>query len=520
MTSSMNALLAPAASPIPVSAAHSIASSGFDDALLGAMAAVVGTVPMAIPAATTSQELTTASESAAQQAVPIPTVASAPAANSVNLPPTPDTEVLAVPLATVTLAETTPIAPISVMLGEQSARSTNRVSQPDLIASASTESPAPTDVRQMSVPMIAAPDAIQARPNIAEPNSLAAAPTAATVAAIAITATASITATSSITTTVSPSAVVSTINAASPTGAVAPTATPSTAPAPVPAQSLPAVQTAGSITVAASVATPATPISAAATVARASGRVPLLATAVAPAPVAPSDASVPAPILPAAPSPAAIPPVTTPVAGQAVIGAGVLASRAVSRQPIASLPVASVGAPAGDSIAIAPPLVAVPVQIPAPVITVLPPAAPAAPSAPPTFATQVSVPVFTLVGGAQGEHTLTVNVAPDNLGPVTVRAHITADGIRVQLFAPTDAGRDALRAILPDLRRDLAGSGLDASLDLSSRNEPDDSRGGESRRDWLRGISDISEREHAEPGRELPVHVRNPGTATTLDVTV
>jgi flagellar hook-length control protein FliK len=154
------------------------------------------------------------------------------------------------------------------------------------------------------------------------------------------------------------------------------------------------------------------------------------------------------------------------------------------------------------------------------VITVLPPAAPAAPSAPPTFATQVSVPVFTLVGGAQGEHTLTVNVAPDNLGPVTVRAHITADGIRVQLFAPTDAGRDALRAILPDLRRDLAGSGLDASLDLSSRNEPDDSRGGESRRDWLRGISDISEREHAEPGRELPVHVRNPGTATTLDVTV
>jgi flagellar hook-length control protein FliK len=500
MTSSMNALLAPAASPIPVSAAHSVASSGFDEALLGAMAAVVGTVPMAIPAATTSQESTTASES--------------------NWPPTPDTEVLAVPLATVTLAETTPIAPISVMLGEQSAGSTNRVGQPDLIASASTESPAPTDVRQSSVPMIAAPDAIQARPNIAEPTSLAAAPTAATVAAIAITATASITATSSITTTVSPSAVVSTINAASPTGAVAPTATPSTAPAPVPAQSLPAVQTAGSMTVAASVATPATPISAAATVARASGRVPLLATAVAPAPVAPSDASVPAPILPAAPSPAAIPPVTTPVAGQAVIGAGVLASRAVSRQPIASLPVASVGAPGGDSIAIAPPLVAVPVQTPAPVITVLPPAAPAAPAAPPTFATQVSVPVFTLVGGARGEHTLTVNVTPDNLGPVTVRAHITADGIRVQLFAPTDAGRDALRAILPDLRRDLAGSGLDASLDLSSRNEPDDSRGGESRRDWLRGISDISEREHAEPGRELPVHVRNPGTATTLDVTV
>ena len=67
---------------------------------------------------------------------------------------------------------------------------------------------------------------------------------------------------------------------------------------------------------------------------------------------------------------------------------------------------------------------------------------------------------------------MTINVTPDNLGPVTVRAHISAGDVRLELFAPNDAGRDALRAILPDLKRDLAGTGLNANLDLSSGNQP------------------------------------------------
>lgn len=75
---------------------------------------------------------------------------------------------------------------------------------------------------------------------------------------------------------------------------------------------------------------------------------------------------------------------------------------------------------------------------------------------------------------------MTVHVTPDTLGPVTVRAHVGAEGVRVELFAPTDGGRDALRAILPDLRRDLTGAGLSGSLDLSSQNQPqaEDRRGG------------------------------------------
>ena len=72
---------------------------------------------------------------------------------------------------------------------------------------------------------------------------------------------------------------------------------------------------------------------------------------------------------------------------------------------------------------------------------------------------------------------MTISVTPDTLGPVTVRAHVSPEGIRVELFAPTDLGRDAIRAILPDLRKDLAGAGVGANLDLSSQNQPSDAGG-------------------------------------------
>jgi flagellar hook-length control protein FliK len=80
--------------------------------------------------------------------------------------------------------------------------------------------------------------------------------------------------------------------------------------------------------------------------------------------------------------------------------------------------------------------------------------------------------LFSLATASSGEHVLTLSVTPDNLGPVTVRAHVSAAGVRVELFAPNDLGRDALRAILPELRRDLAGTGMNANLQLSSNNQP------------------------------------------------
>jgi flagellar hook-length control protein FliK len=152
------------------------------------------------------------------------------------------------------------------------------------------------------------------------------------------------------------------------------------------------------------------------------------------------------------------------------------------------------------------------------------PAAPTAPAAPAPsvvsaqpvpMATQIAAPLFTLVGAKPGEHVLTINVTPDNLGPVTVRAHVSVDSVRVELFAPTDAGRDALRAILPDLRRDLAGSGLNANLDLSSQNHASDSEA---------PVPDALRERRAAGGdgaADLPTENARPrsfGSSSTLDV--
>ncbi len=87
---------------------------------------------------------------------------------------------------------------------------------------------------------------------------------------------------------------------------------------------------------------------------------------------------------------------------------------------------------------------------------------------------QLAGPLFSLASAAPGEHVMTLKVSPEALGPLTVRAHIDATGVRIELFAPADAGRDALRTILPELRRGLAESGLAANLNLSQHGAPPD----------------------------------------------
>lgn len=91
---------------------------------------------------------------------------------------------------------------------------------------------------------------------------------------------------------------------------------------------------------------------------------------------------------------------------------------------------------------------------------------------------QLAGPLFTLATAAPGEHVMTLKVSPENLGPLTVRAHIDAAGVHIELFAPGDAGRDALRTILPELRRGLAESGLGAQLNLSQHGAPQDQNPG------------------------------------------
>jgi flagellar hook-length control protein FliK len=197
--------------------------------------------------------------------------------------------------------------------------------------------------------------------------------------------------------------------------------------------------------------------------------------------------------------------------------------------PLASRPEQQ-AAPAAPAAAIAPTLPTVtPLQavVPASPTTASASAAAAAPgNAAPDLPAQLSRPLFTLASAGRGEHVMTVHVTPEALGPVTVRAHVGAEGVRVELFAPTDGGRDALRSILPDLRRDLSGAGLSGSLDLSSQNQP--SPNGDERPAWLSGgqrnaggdRSGHAPRASADPDQTQPRAPRPGEPVHTIDLVV
>ncbi|TFD68328.1 flagellar hook-length control protein FliK [Cryobacterium gelidum] len=180
--------------------------------------------------------------------------------------------------------------------------------------------------------------------------------------------------------------------------------------------------------------------------------------------------------------PAAIPPASASMLASGSTGA-VLGSvlRSVSGSAPDSAPdsLRLAGTSTAAATPAAPVAPALPPTLPPAVPPTLPTAATApvaapAPAATVPLTTQIMKPLFSLTSAAPGEHVLTISVTPDNLGPVTVRAHVSGEGIRVELFAPTDLAREALRVILPDLRRDLAGSGLSAQLDLSSDSQARD----------------------------------------------
>ncbi|RLK53653.1 flagellar hook-length control protein FliK [Actinokineospora cianjurensis] len=110
--------------------------------------------------------------------------------------------------------------------------------------------------------------------------------------------------------------------------------------------------------------------------------------------------------------------------------------------------------------------VAVPVAGVAPVDmarvqTVDTPAAPQAPHAPvhTQNAHQLAAELSPL-RGHNGEHELTVHLHPVDLGPVSLTARISGGDIHIDLGSATDAGREALRAALPELRRELEKAGF------------------------------------------------------------
>lgn len=96
------------------------------------------------------------------------------------------------------------------------------------------------------------------------------------------------------------------------------------------------------------------------------------------------------------------------------------------------------------------------------------PLAAAAPTPARAIAAQVSPAVVSIAQRPTGSHQITMTVNPESLGPVTVRAHIGQRGdVRVELVGATDAGLEALRAMVTDLRRDLVTVMPHATLSLA-----------------------------------------------------
>ncbi|MFJ4252459.1 hypothetical protein [Microbacterium sp. NPDC090003] len=196
----------------------------------------------------------------------------------------------------------------------------------------------------------------------------------------------------------------------------------------------------------------------------ASPSTPLAPTGLTPVPGAMrGEASVPPVAAPAPPTSGG----TTITAASSASSAGALADR--SDQPA--------GPPAGTPSA---PAVAPAASAPAPGAPIL--SQPEPPASARSVATQVSPLVVSIAQRPAGSHQLTMTVSPDTLGPVTVRAHIGQNGeVRVELVGATDAGREALRAIVSDLRRDLAAVLPHANLSLTSSSASSTNAGGSDR---------------------------------------
>jgi flagellar hook-length control protein FliK len=148
----------------------------------------------------------------------------------------------------------------------------------------------------------------------------------------------------------------------------------------------------------------------------------------------------------------------------------------------------------------------------------------AAPQTAPPLNQQVAPAVLNLRSAGAGTHILTLTVSPESVGPVTVRAHITGDSMRVELSAPTDQGRDALLSMLPDLKRDLSQGGMNSALSVASPNSDAATAGGQNQFGSSGGSFARDERPNyfrtaAPPGTAGPsARPASVGATTALDV--
>ncbi|NHC16230.1 flagellar hook-length control protein FliK, partial [Motilibacter deserti] len=148
------------------------------------------------------------------------------------------------------------------------------------------------------------------------------------------------------------------------------------------------------------------------------------------------------------------------------------------------------------------------------------PSAPAAPERPQAHApahtpvaSQVSTHVAGLMNGPDGVHRMVMQLHPADLGQVQIIAELRDGRVHLQLTGGTEAGREALKAALPDLKRDLADAGLSTgSLEVGSDGPGSFARGregaqqrGEGRASGTYGSGDAPVRPNDIPTAPAPV---------------
>lgn len=113
-------------------------------------------------------------------------------------------------------------------------------------------------------------------------------------------------------------------------------------------------------------------------------------------------------------------------------------------------------------------------QVSGPASTTAPLAA-SAPAAtaprPVQVAHQFAAQVATLAGAANGVHTMTIQITPDDLGPVQVQVTLADGVVDMTVLTALEVGRDTIAQAAPDLRRYLEAAGLtcnNVEVDLSN----------------------------------------------------
>jgi flagellar hook-length control protein FliK len=157
---------------------------------------------------------------------------------------------------------------------------------------------------------------------------------------------------------------------------------------------------------------------------------------------------------------------------------------------------------------------------------------PPGPGAPAHLAGQL-VPAVSAIHrlGADGTHRVTVDVTPEELGPVRLTVEMRSGEMSLLLAGSSETSREALRAALPELRRMLDAAGMTTGQldvrpdDLGSRPAWSDLSGGLPQGETGRGGSTGSDRASRTGGPaagegDVPSHVTRPDHDNSLDVRI